>query len=206
MKPPFYYIGKLDSVVLDYSLFTERERKILNSFRVDKRAREWMSSRIFIKNKLAGIFNIKPHEVEILNDVNRKPFVILKGKKRFYISLSHRGEFVGFSYSPFFSPYIGMDIEYIEKKDEYWIRDYFTEKEQENSFEKLIEIWSVKESILKLLGVGLSVDTRDIQIHNNSLTFSGRVKEFVKYFKIDKINYSVFKNDNYITAVSWAEV
>jgi 4'-phosphopantetheinyl transferase len=73
---------------------------------------------------------------------------------------------------------LGCDLEAIEPHSAAFIRDYFTETEQElirDGDSGLLPtlLWSAKESALKALRVGLTADTRSVVIsidNNKSLT------------------------------------
>ena len=69
---------------------------------------------------------------------------------------------------------VGCDIEKIEPRNRNFIDDYFTEYERlsVNSFDHIDAVlfpnlvWSAKESMVKLLRTGLSIDTRMVELQS----------------------------------------
>ena len=67
---------------------------------------------------------------------------------------------------------VGIDLDRVEHRDESFLTDYFTAGEQ--AFTRALPehlrdlwvtlAWSAKEAVLKVLGVGLRMDTRKVEI------------------------------------------
>ena len=76
---------------------------------------------------------------------------------------------------------VGCDVEVVEPRSEAFVSDYFTERERdlmqrvtpENRAVIANLIWSAKESALKVLGEGLRMDTKHVEVDPESLTAEG---------------------------------
>ncbi len=145
-----------------------------------KRQKEWMGGRIALKQSIQRLLAMEGKgdtvatDIRILQDSLGKPYAELAhqaGKKVGSISLTHsnglamaaaasESNFVGF----------GIDIEKIEQRSESWVNDYFDESEIRiagdgpDRWRTLNAIWSLKESGLKALGVGLRFDLKDVVV------------------------------------------
>jgi 4'-phosphopantetheinyl transferase len=117
---------------------------------------------------------LRDDQIEILNQPSGMPFVTLEGRGNwpFSISISHRQE-AGFAAAPLDScGRIGADLETIEPRAPALVRQFFTEAEAA-SLEaaggerdvSVARLWSAKEAVLKVLGLGLRVDTRAIEVN-----------------------------------------
>ncbi|OQD58776.1 phosphopantetheinyl transferase [Methanobrevibacter arboriphilus JCM 13429 = DSM 1125] len=109
---------------------------------------------------------IKIYNPIIVNDDYGKPF--LKNFPNIYFNISHCGDYVfcGVSNYP-----IGVDIEYIHEIDLNIAKTQFHPKEYEyvnnsnDKIESFFEIWVLKESYLKMKGIGLSLDLKSFYIN-----------------------------------------
>jgi len=110
----------------------------------------------------------------VLNQPSGEPFVLIEGKGgwEYPISISHRSE-VGMAATPLErSAHIGADVETVEPRDPALVRQFYTDDEanlvdaagQEHD-ETVARIWSAKEAVLKLLGLGLRIDTRGVLVN-----------------------------------------
>jgi phosphopantetheinyl transferase len=164
-------------------LLSPREAAILATLAFLPRRRKWLLGRAAAKQLLRECLPDRAAtEVSILNRDSGEPYVFLEGEGEWArpISLSHRSE-VGLAAVPTEPGMrIGADIEAIAPRDPALVRQFFTEEEaawvaasgQERD-EVVARIWSGKEAVLKLLGVGLRLDTRTIVCGRNSSSFSG---------------------------------
>jgi 4'-phosphopantetheinyl transferase len=154
------------------------------SFRFPKRRDEWLLGRWTAKRLLQAVLLQQTNEiiarsaVEILNDGDGVPYAKLHEEPlAIHFSLSHStNHALCACYAPAkqdgTAGRIGADLEFIEPRDEYLVRDYFTAQEAEQVAaiapalrDTLITaIWSAKEAVLKALHKGLSVDTRTVDI------------------------------------------
>jgi len=146
-------------------------------YRVLKRKDEYIASRVAMKDLVithcSEAKTLRRNEIQVFKESSGVPYLMIEGIRRLpgWISLSHSNG----SHFSAFSPddvRFGVDIEHIEPRPEEFVKDYFTDKEQ-NFFDTLDSIngalfttlaWSVKESVLKACGIGLGIDTRSLEI------------------------------------------
>ena len=172
------------------NLFAEWESSYIDRIRFLKRRSDFISGRLAgkraVKEHLVnyGRFNVKTlrfYDVEIRKSNTGKPEVIITNNQTdLLISISHSGAFAasivcnGMDYKG-----IGIDIEKIESREESFLNVGFNQSEIEklktdntrgekksNSRvdEDITRFWTIKESILKSLGLGLKADLKDIEI------------------------------------------
>jgi 4'-phosphopantetheinyl transferase len=194
-------VEKISDIHLDENLLSRGERDQYNSFKIIKRKNEFLASRILAKKLISDSFNCKLDDIEIKNDNDRKPYAVINKNLSFYISISHRENYIAAAFNRDLSPYIGIDVEIIEKKNRKYLEDFMSSYELASDDENIIRIWTLKEAILKMLGKGLSVSSNDIEIRDDDIILEGRIKDLLNISKISKINYMVVKNIDYLTAI-----
>ena len=155
---------------LDWLGATEKEH--LASLRVEKRRREWLLGRWTAKQALlrapdCQLAAKEPSQLEILPSQKGQPKVYQLGQPdSISLSLSHRaGSALCMVWS---GGSLGCDLELVEERSAGFVEDYFTASEQstiraagtEEAALMANSLWSAKESLLKLLGIGLTADTR----------------------------------------------
>jgi phosphopantetheine--protein transferase-like protein len=110
--------------------------------------------------------------LQIINDNKGKP--ILPQNPEIDISITHHNGIGTAALS--FEGLVGIDEEHIEKRNSAFMEQWFTENEciiAHNSPTSQTIIWTIKEAISKALGLGLALNTKDIevlQIHPNFCT------------------------------------
>ncbi len=171
-----WHIGKDKSIVL----FELREsvidlRKLLPEnvkipdFASEKRIKEWLGSRI-IANKF---FNV--HEIQY---DRKKPFLTNNPGSK--ISISHSKQIISLAYNK--SAYLGLDVQFIDKKMLKILRKFCNEHEQSyiaGSVEKATLIWAAKEALYKLSYIEIKDYKNDLQINSISEnTILAKIKEF----------------------------
>lgn len=167
------------------SLLGEQEREYLNSLRIEKRRSEWLAGRLALKRLLqavhAELAGRELSEIQILKLENGAPCLLIDNDLRLNesISLSHSNRHVFCAYADE-KDLLGVDLELVEKRSLDFIQDFFTVDEihqlnlcppADHPFLANI-IWSAKEAILKALSLGLTVDTRRINIQPGSSIIS----------------------------------
>ena len=98
---------------------------------------------------------------------------------------------------------IGCDIEHIEKCDSDIVKSYFTDLEREyiNKFSgdmyhyASYTIWTLKESFLKAIGVGLNKSMQTFSVVNRE----GAIKKLIQS---DEKEYCLFTKNNMLYSVS----
>ena len=164
-------------------LLSPREEKILTGLGHAPRRRKWLMGRAAAKRlvcDMLGEGRVADKKVSVLNQPSGEPFVLIEGKGGWgrAISISHRSE-VGMAAAPLDeSARIGADIETIEPRDPALVRQFYTDVEAQlveaagqDRDEIVSRIWSAKEAVLKLLGLGLRIDTRGVVVNLDSERF-----------------------------------
>ena len=151
-------------------LLSPREEQLLAGLSFSPRRRKWLLGRAAAKAlfaRLSATRDIPAGEISVLNDPSGAPYALM-GESRwpFCLSLSHRSE-VGLAVAATeVGIALGADVETIEPRDPALPRQFFTARELAwaRDDQRVALVWSAKEAVLKLLGVGLRLDTRKIEI------------------------------------------
>jgi phosphopantetheinyl transferase len=155
-------------------LLTKRELKIYEEFKTDKRRDEWLAGRYALKSLATNFFTFDIQQMEVRNSPSGKPVLLVPGGTSLPASLSHRGDYAA-AVIALTGEAIGVDIEIIEPRDKSWAEQSFHKDEiSSNSHIFQTELWAKKEAVLKFLGVGLSIDMRDIRFVNGRLGLYGK--------------------------------
>jgi 4'-phosphopantetheinyl transferase len=131
---------------------------------------------------MLGEGQVPEKKISVLNQPSGEPFVLIEGKGgwEYPISISHRSE-VGMAAVPVErSARIGADVETVEPRDPALVRQFYTDGEAQiveaagdDRDEIVSRIWSAKEAVLKLLGLGLRIDTRGVLVDLVGEAFAG---------------------------------
>lgn len=158
---------------------TPGERVRFARFRFEKRRRDWLLGRWTAKNALLGITGWSRRDIariEVAAAPDGAPLPMLDGERCVaQLSLSHSNgrAFATVSQG---TAALGCDIELVEPRSAAFIETYFTPSEVERvarvdpRYRDLLVtmIWSAKESTLKALRTGLQVDTRSVEVIDDS--------------------------------------
>ncbi len=150
-----------------------------SSFRFSKRRDEWLLGRRTAKT-LVQCIPVYQHysldQIEIRNTAQGAPYLQLpdRAAPAECLTISHSGNFALCALATGLKMQIGADLEMIEARTETFILDYFTPAERQlvencpaaNRAKLVTLIWSLKESMLKALGVGLRRDTRMVEVND----------------------------------------
>ncbi len=151
--------------------FNERELESFNNISNRKRKASRIAGRLAVRTALARFdpeqfFSNSASTIEILNDNHGKPY--LTKYKDICVSISHSGACAIAAVS---KKRIGVDIEQIEKRPDCFITTFFLPSEQKwikrtgMDFDcRANYLWTRKEAVSKLLGVGGSVPFRSIPV------------------------------------------
>jgi phosphopantetheinyl transferase len=163
------------------NLLSPREEKLLAGLGFVPRRRKWLMGRAAAKRLVQGMLGagqVPEKKISVLN----QPFVLIEGKGgwEYPISISHRSE-VGMAASPSErTARIGADLETVEPRDPALVRQFYTDAEaqvvegaSQDRDEIVSRIWSAKEAVLKLLGLGLRIDTRGVLVNLVAEAFAG---------------------------------
>jgi phosphopantetheinyl transferase len=160
-------------------LLSPREEEILAAMPVLPRRRKWLMGRKAAKLLVRedfGLADLAEDSISVLNQPSGEPFVLIEGRGGWDhpISLSHRSE-IGMAAAPIDASHrIGADLETVEPRDPSLTRQFFTDTEAhlvdacgddaDRRDELVARIWSAKEAVLKLVGLGLRIDTRGVVV------------------------------------------
>jgi 4'-phosphopantetheinyl transferase len=165
-----------------FSWLTPFERARLARFRVPKRRTEWLLGRFTAKRLVQDAAQevlgraLSPETFEIASEDSGAPFVRDVTGERLPVSItvSHaRGTaFCALLPAARGEGAIGGDLEWIEPRSRAFVSVFFTPaeaaawEESPPADRPLLAnaIWSAKESVLKALSLGLTVDTRGVEI------------------------------------------
>jgi 4'-phosphopantetheinyl transferase len=151
------------------------ERARFNGMRFAKRRADWRLGRWTAKRAVAAHLHLDCDldalaHIEVTVAASGAPELLLDGHPaEVGISLSHRAGVALCAIGPLDAPF-GCDLEMIEPRSDAFVADYFSDKEKElidqalppDRFELIALLWSVKESVLKALRIGLRADTRSV--------------------------------------------
>lgn len=167
------------------------EHNRLAGFRFDRRRLEWLLGRRTAKNLLSrccsALGGVSPDQITIANRPGGVPYAVLEGGIEIggHLSISHRDDLAAVAWVEGPVRGLGIDVERIEKREASFLEDYFTE--QERMFAQALPEpeqtlwvtlgWSMKESALKGLGVGLRADTRKVEVRQVSGLFRSQEAE-----------------------------
>ncbi len=192
---------RIYAVKLDFELREDTYQLLIQKVSAGKRARIEKFARredkirclyagLLTEYALVRYWNFKKGSISFLTSSFGKPYV--EGTNNVHFNVSHSGEWVVCVVDE--QP-VGIDVERIVPVDLQIAQAYFSNTEKENLFalersEQLhffYQLWTLKESFLKLVGKGLSIplDTFTIAIDpENSITISECVENTAAvYFK-----------------------
>jgi phosphopantetheine--protein transferase-like protein len=157
-------------------LLSPREETILSGLGIVPRRRKWLLGRIAAKRlvqQMSSERGLVDSQISVLNQPSGEPFVLIEGRGAwpYRVSISHRSE-IGMAAAPTDQhARIGADLETVEPRDAALVRQFFTDSEAtrvevsgDDRNLVMARIWSAKEAVLKLVGLGLRIDTRGVVV------------------------------------------
>jgi 4'-phosphopantetheinyl transferase len=178
MPALYWLLQRSSDLPADNHWLTPCELNSLTSLRFERRRADWRLGRWTAKHALAAYSNsvagvgLNLEDIEISNDADGAPHARYEGAGECCaLSISHRGGAALCVVSPACVS-IGCDLELIEERSSEFVGDYFTATERCFVHDAATKdqacltalIWSAKESALKALAVGLSIDTRAVEV------------------------------------------
>ena len=161
------------------------ELKYYQDIRNPKRRIEFLGGRLAAKRaiiaqilELFGVA-IAPSDIQVLAEEGSPPSVRIDGHPELtgsppWITISHSGNRAVAIATPANSNiFVGVDVERIEKRSDSFLAYCFTDKEREtiaqyrrseDAEELATAFWSMKESITKALGVGMTIDPQEVEL------------------------------------------
>ncbi len=181
MTDVFWLFQHVSDVPATDDWLSPAERAVLARYWAPKRIRDWRLGRWTGKRALAraGVDELKEADfaslarMSIRANESGSPCVFLDERDcDWVISLSHAGE-CGACAVARRPAALGCDVETIGRRGEEFVVDWFTDAERRlveavaagNERSRVVTlVWSAKESALKALGVGLRLDTREVDV------------------------------------------
>lgn len=162
-------------------VLSEEELLRLASLKVPSRRRDWLLGRVAAK-RLVKSWVSRKHGVDLPLDhivVDKAPTgapvvrLASPGTQQIEapsLSISHRDGWALCALSDDPEVIVGADLELVEPRKRGFVRDFFTKRETElvdatpalRRDAVITAIWSAKEAVLKVLELGLTVDTREV--------------------------------------------
>lgn len=147
-----------------------REAAQYAAFRMEKRRKEWLAGRLAAKALLAAGGG-NPADFEISMDKLGRPSC-----GGALVSITHSNGWAAAAAKPG-SSFLGLDLEKIEERHRAWYSDYFHPEELPlHDPSEATRLWTVKEALLKALGLGLMADPLDIRA-SEKIRFTGKALE-----------------------------
>ena len=173
-----YWLEQIEAdVPAENNWLGPNESRRLSDLRITKRHADWRLGRWTAKRAVSTCLDrpLSPQSlanIEIRSAISGAPEVFLDGEPApLSLSLSHRSGRAVCALSAS-SVAIGCDLEEIEPRSDAFIADYFSAPEQalihqSNIAERAWRVallWSAKESALKAMHAGLTLDTRAVVV------------------------------------------
>ena len=167
------------------AILSPSENTMYEGFRFEARRISWLAGRFTAKSLVSKVHHTenRPDQIEIRNNDMGAPGAYINDEPLpGCLSISHSGDWAAAAYAPLnVQPSglcIGIDLETITSRSDGFIQDYFTQNEVDwisavpagsptetpNAAERATLIWSAKEALLKALGIGLRLDTRQVEV------------------------------------------
>ena len=174
-KRVYWSIVETSSIDTGTAFLSEAERSVYDTFRFDLRRTSYLAGRWTAKQVLqkAKYPQKAINEIAILNEASGKPYYVV-GADRIagVLSISHAGNWGAAAFTTD-DILVGLDVEVVAPRPTAFIMDYFTPhekallKDRSDVYDRNVTlIWSAKEAMLKALGLGLRLDTRQVRVVN----------------------------------------
>lgn len=167
----------------------ERQNKI-NSFRFRKDKNLSLGASALLDKGLEKFYGLREKEMTYGTEKNKKPY--FENAPEIHFNISHSETMVTVAFS---DNEIGIDIEKIKNSDLKIAERFFAEEEYnhilsaENQSKEFYRLWTLKESFMKVTGLGLSLPLNKFCIKFNKKNIS------VEYNNT-KNNFYFYENDS----------
>ena len=168
------HFEEVTSVQIEVLDGDEKERAA--RFRFEEDRRRWRAARAFLRLVLGAYLDVEPFAVVFHLGPQGKPFV----EPGHEFNLSHSGDLVLIAVS---DVAVGVDVERVDRvrANESIADRYFDQSERrwiESSPDKdhaFYRLWTIKESVMKADGRGMSIPLEQVNVNVSSLDGSGSV-------------------------------
>ena len=184
-----------DMFMQKYLEMSEERKKKIDSFRFHKDKRLSLGAGILLKK---GFDNLGLTDKIIIRSKNGKPFV--QDRNDVFFNISHSGSMAvcAFSDRP-----VGVDIEECKHFDDALVERLYNSSEKLQVLSKYKDssvgytfLWTVKESFIKYLGIGLSLDPKTICVDiDNEISVS------CKGIDCSELHFSTIETESYFLTV-----
>jgi len=206
----FIYIVNFSNYSQDLKLLWDclsvQEKTIAKTYRTGVLFKKYIISHGVLRRILSYYTNYLPQNIEFLYQNNGKPYL----NENLQFNMSHSYDLVGYAISPSYK--IGIDIEWHDTTlDICTIADLvFTPYEDlvsqqlkyRNKIEFFYDLWTIKESLVKASGQGLSYPINTIEIakssSNNKIYLNNEVSQLAQELFYYHLNIA----NNYSAAIS----
>lgn len=146
---------------LGTEILTEEELEEWSKFRSETRKKEYLTAR-YLFRFLLNNFDISDNYI-LRKDVLGKPFATYKDKY-LYVNFSHSNNLVLCAISE--RTEIGIDIEHEQRKMKPALMDRILSEEDKRNVgtEESVLLWTVKEAIVKRIGLGIRTNLNEITL------------------------------------------
>ncbi|MDG1137163.1 MAG: polyketide synthase dehydratase domain-containing protein, partial [Phycisphaerales bacterium] len=148
------------------ALLTEAEHAELTSRGTEKRQTDRILGRVAAKQAVSQLTGLDPASFEIFNRESGEPVVRTSdGSTVPHISISHRdGEAIAVATN---TGRAGIDLEVVEARAPSFAETWFRLDERamcQGDPRRESQVWAIKEAVLKVLGTGLRLDPREVEV------------------------------------------
>lgn len=155
-----------------FSLMTKEKQERVSKYKDIERRKCSVAGEKLVKEYIGNALNIVPESLEILTDINGKPYI---KNCKIHFNISHCENMLAYAFS---DEEIGIDIERIRPISLNILKRFFSEEEQEyvlghtptqddykkcentETLERFYRIFTLKEAICKKSGIGIK-DLKD---------------------------------------------
>jgi phosphopantetheinyl transferase len=168
-----------------------------SGFRTFKRQIEWFAGRLSFA-QLDVQYLGGNHQID--NDASGAPFIIGMPNR---ISITHAGNFAVAAVSLAPSIIVGIDIERIRGFDHRrsFLGVAFPEEEyttlEKMSDKEIMTLWTLKESFLKIIGLGFAERLKEVKIQTDGFIYKGK--------KIDSLKRKIYSIDDHVLSVVYGK-
>ena len=161
------------------SVLSGAECAFYKTLKLPKRRAEWLGARLALKRLLAAYTGRALTDFTLLapGGVGKPSVCVGENSLQIPFSLTHSNGFAVAALAPH-AQAIGIDLELIAPRLAAWKADFFHPSElarEDDAF--LTLLWTQKEALVKLLGSGLTINSRDVRVVGGKPQFFGRALE-----------------------------
>lgn len=173
-----WFVQPADALPADAeSMLSVAEAATYAALSVPKRRADWLLGRVTAKQLVQSYLNNRGGDapdlqrIAIAADADGAPYATLDGERlplSLSISHSHATALCALNDEPGVTA--GADIEFVERRDPAFVKDFFTAREQawaasvDDADLATTLLWSAKEAVLKALREGLRIDTKQLEV------------------------------------------